>query len=163
MTEMPVYATGLLVTAILCALSWWKVRDGAIVRSMVTVAGIWVAGASYVAETGIYDPWQLSIALDVMAATIILRHPAGVYQALLGVLFILQIAMHIGYAGAKWQGGGNPYLYYDAVTYAAWVQLLVLSGWASERLSENWLRRVWRRGAPPPRRAHNHHRVEGEE
>lgn len=163
MTELPAYAAGLLITAILCALSWWKTRDGALVRSFVAVAGIWVAGASYVAETGIYDPWPLSVVLDVMAAMIILRHPAGMFQAFLGVLFILQIAMHIGYAAAKYQGGGDIYTYYDALTYAAWVQLLVLSGWASERLVKNWLRRVWRRVAPHPRRAHNHHRVEGEE
>ena len=157
MTELPAYAMGLLLTAVLCVLAWWKVRDGALLRSFAAVAVIWAAGAAYVSETRIYDPWPLSMALDIMAAMIILRHPAGLFQALLGVLFMLQIAMHIGYAAAKGNGSADIYLYYDALTYAGWVQLMVLSGWASGRLGKDRIDRAWRRVAPTSGRTHHQH------
>ena len=157
MTDLSAYAAGLLLTALLCVYASCKRHDGALIRSLIAVAGIWVAGASYVAETRIYDPWQLSIALDAMAAAIILRYPAGLFQALLGVLFMLQIAMHVGYGAAKFQGGADEYAYYDSLTYAAWLQLLVLSGWACGRLGQARIRAAWRRCASDFDRAGHKH------
>lgn len=100
------------------------------------VAGVvlanWCAGTVFIWQTRNFDPWEFNLFIDSLAMMVVLWHPAGKAQVLLGLLYIGQICLHIVYGSRELLSYPNDILfYYNALTVIAWAQLLVLGGWAS--------------------------------
>lgn len=92
----------------------------------------WTAmfGASLLAIGALYLPVsQIAayIAIDLIAGAIVLRHPAGVAQKAIGLLFVMMVLFHIGFklAGNPWNMGG----YLNAQLVVGWLQLACLFAW----------------------------------
>lgn len=117
-------------------------------RTIYTVAANYALAFGYTWITRDPDPWPWFMALDFIAALIILIRPAGIAQGLVGVIYVFMMATHTGYAinGSK----ADPFVYWWLLTVFAFVQLLLIGGWA---LHERGYRlpdlRWWRRGPYP--------------
>lgn len=85
--------------------------------TQATVLATWMGWLAYPS----YSPWALFIATDTAAAFIILRHPAKIWQAFIGVCFVVQIALHAGYGFRYLENG---YDYEIAVQHWVYVQVL---------------------------------------
>lgn len=105
------------------------------VRTIIAVAGNCLLANGYTALTRDTDPWAYFMALDLITATVILYQPAGRPQAIIGTLYLVQIAMHTAYgiAGLK----GDPIVYWWMLTVTGFLQLLFCGGW--------WIRDRWGR------------------
>lgn len=124
------YGLGLSI-AVAFALTTGFVRgDDRIIRAIMVLLLNWVAGMVFVSLTGWTDCWPFNIIIDASASVVILWRPAGKMQALLGVSYCVQIAMHGGYGAAKIAGIADPWKYYNALTAVAWIQLLMIGGWS---------------------------------
>lgn len=67
------------------------------------------------------------IGIDALACTIITWHPAGKWQAVVGLSYVLQIGVHIG----RIFSGDNAdiYRYFWGLSLLAILQLLLIGGW----------------------------------
>jgi len=91
----------------------------------------WVVLSAAIWATKIYDPWYFSFALDFLCGAILLAHPAGRAQAMLGASFITQMIMHLAYGSLLLTGRSANYeIYYNMLTIVAWVQLAIVWGYA---------------------------------
>ncbi len=93
--------------------------------------------AAYAVQYLLAQPWALAypapewsavmISVDFVAATLILLHPAGKMQALIGLTFVPQIGFHFG----RVLNGGNADidLYWWGLSILGIMQLLLLAGW----------------------------------
>lgn len=93
------------------------------------------------------ENWALAMmAVDGLAATVILFHPAGKAQSLIGLTYLLQIGVH---AGRLMNGDqADFWLYWLSLSILAFLQLLILGGWwINERAP--WGRAVRRGGTLP--------------
>jgi len=164
MLSLDAYRIGLLATLALVLLAWriergrWgRINDlvsDAIYepfpRSMLAITGNWLLGLGFIALTGWTDCWLYNIVIDTAAAIAILWRPAGRAQAMLGVSYCVQIAMHTGYGAALLRyGSAEKFIYYDRLTTVAWAQLLIMGGWAIGTGVVAGYRR-WRRAALRP-------------
>lgn len=132
MTELPAYLTGLVVTALIALLTagFHRHERAQVVRVAFAIIAVWAIGTVYVYGTGNYTPWKFSIMLDIAAAAVIMVRPASRAQALIGMLYFLQIAGHVAYGGRITFGyDASPVYYYDALTIVAWAQLFALGAW----------------------------------
>lgn len=129
MSSVVSYALGLSIASLCALLTAFAREDGRIIRVMGVILLNWVAGMVFVGMTGWTDCWSFNIIIDASASVAILWRPAGRMQALLGVSYCVQIAMHGGYGAAEIMGVADPWKYYDALTAVAWVQLLIIGGW----------------------------------
>lgn len=71
--------------------------------------------------------WAIAmIVIDTLACIAITWHPAGKWQSLIGLSYILQIGVHIGRIAAQ-----NPDIvsYWWGLSILAFVQLLLIGGW----------------------------------
>lgn len=123
------YGVGLSIVTAFALTTGFARDDGRIVRAIMVLLLNWVAGMIFVSLTGWTDCWPFNIAIDTSASVAVLWRPAGRMQALLGVSYCVQIAMHGGYGAAKIMGIADPWKYYDALTAVAWIQLLLVGGW----------------------------------
>lgn len=124
------YALGLVVACAATGLTVRRIYSWQLLRSMAAVALNWLVGTAFAMTTGITDGWWFNIGLDALTAVVILYHPAGRWQAALGVSYCFQLLMHIGYgARVVFASGADAMSYYDWLTGIAWIQLLILGGW----------------------------------
>lgn len=150
MLHMTPYLTGLVAVAVFAAMTARVTDNTALARSMAAVMFNWLAGIAYNSLTGIVDGWQFNIMIDSITATVILFRPAGKWQALLGVSYCVQIAMHGGYGALSISGTPNPHKYYMALTSVAWLQLLLVGGWCGGVCGGHFIHyRLRHRGAAP--------------
>ncbi len=128
------YLGGLAAMLIAVSLTYTRTPDTQLARSAVAIVGNWIAGFSFIALTGWYDCWPFNILLDTATAVLILWHPAGRWQSMLGVSYCLQICFHAGYGlnalDLFGQGSSaDTWKYYNALTLVAWFQLMIVGGW----------------------------------
>jgi len=97
------------------------------IRTAMAILANWIINSGFVLATGIYDPWWFFLATDALTAWVILYHPAGKAQALIGYTYIAQILMHCVYAVSN--SVLAEYAYWQILTAIAFVQLLLLGGW----------------------------------
>lgn len=96
-------------------------------RAMFTVAANYAAAFCYTWVSKDPTPWPLFMALDFVSAAIILIKPAGRAQALVGLIYLMQISIHTGYAIALPNADGV--VYWWLLTALAFLQLAVIGGW----------------------------------
>jgi hypothetical protein len=75
--------------------------------------------------SGSYTPWQAFLIIDVITAYIVLAHPAGRTQALIGAIYVAQIIAHVAFGAAKAASCGG--LYMDLLAFGGVCQLLILA------------------------------------
>lgn len=123
------YGIGLSAATLFALTTGFVHDESRIIRAMLVILFNWLLGMMFISATGWTDCWPFNIAIDASASVAILWRPAGRMQALLGVSYCVQIAMHGGYGAAKIMGTADPWKYYDALTAVAWIQLLLIGGW----------------------------------
>lgn len=132
----PSYTIGLILVGAFALATGAVLWREQLLRSCAAVVANWMIGTAFITLTGWTDCWGFNIILDAATATLVLWHPASRMQALIGVSYCVQIAMHIGYGTAKIDlfvigARADPWKYYDALTAIAWIQLALLGGWGS--------------------------------
>lgn len=98
---------------------------------------IWTIVAVYALEMiAAYWLWPgpiwatLMVAVDAMACVVITIHPAGRWQAMTGLSYILQIGGHVGYvARVLNDGSADINLYWWGLTVLGFLQLALVGGW----------------------------------
>lgn len=156
MTDLPAFATGLLITTLLVAFTSWRRADqrNQLLRTMAAVALNWIVGLIYVQNTGNLTPWHYNIFIDALAAAGVMWHPAGKVQGYIGLFYFFQIAAHIAYGIRDVLGiPTDAIFYYDAITYIAWAQLIALGAWCGGIWIASSVHRPW------PRIYARHHRA----
>jgi hypothetical protein len=103
---------------------------GAIARCAAIIILNWVAGYEFNELFGTFTPWVWTTMIDTIAAAVILWHPAGRWQAVIGATYVLQIACHSAFAAWSW----GAHSYWLTLTAIAWVQLMILGTWGCERV-----------------------------
>ena len=146
------YVYGLICTsAISCAVTFFcQSARGQIMRTIGAIVACWIVGYTYIHNTQNWDPWAFNILLDGITALAIMWRPAGNAQGYIGILYCIQIAMHIGYGIRDWLGmPTDRWAYYDGLTFIAWCQLLVLAVWAGglggKRILDRYRPRLFKR------------------
>lgn len=137
------YGFGLAGAMVAASLTVTAFPNWQLARAALVVFANWVVGTVFALSTDITDGWWFSIAIDAVAAGVILYRFSNQWQVALGLTYCLQIAMHLAYglliAAQAWP-------YYSALTAIAWLQLLLVAGWSGDI----WLRRP---SAEPVKRA----------
>ena len=97
----------------------------ALQRTALALSANWVCVLVAQQATGTLAPWPLFILADAVAAAGVLTHPASKPQAVIGVIYILQITFHIAYAlvGA----GPATALYLNMLSVGGWLQIATLA------------------------------------
>jgi hypothetical protein len=114
-------------------------------RTVLVIAANWVLGWGYNEAFGTFTPWVWSTFIDTCAAFVILRHPAGNAQRLIGATYATQIALHGAYGVATLRGmAPDAILYWTWLTVIAWSQLAMVWLWGlwggGKRLYRGWFR-----------------------
>lgn len=104
-----------------------NVRHGPMLRTALTFVGVYLFQLAYSYTIGAPGQEMAFIVADAVAAAIILLRPSGRAQALIGLTYLLQMAMHA--AKALLGTASDPVVYWWFVTAAAFLQLLLLGGW----------------------------------
>ena len=74
------------------------------------------------------------MAIDAIAAAVIMARPAGLAQRLIGALFVLMLMFDLGfYLSAQ----SDPALFYAVLTGIGWVQWLILGAWTGHDFWRN--------------------------
>lgn len=125
------FLAGLFVFGALYALAR-ATRNDDIVLSAIVLGCVWAVWAGFIYATKIYEPWQLGIALDALAALVLLvPHQATRPRIFLASLYWTQIAVHTSYGWVKTVKGIEPHdLYGDVIDGIAILQILFVGGWA---------------------------------
>jgi len=131
-----------IACAIMCALAWMS-RDRFAVMGACIVAGNWMAWTGFIQATGIYEPWHFGIAIDTIAAGLLLYQPSSRPKSILAGLFVVQIAMHVAYGMAEMTTPTPDNLaYYTNLSLVGWLQLFAVGVWAGGdiggRVLHNW-------------------------
>jgi NhaP-type Na+/H+ and K+/H+ antiporter len=128
------YGFGLAGAMVAASLTVTAFPNWQLARAALVVFANWVVGTIFALSTDITDGWWFSIAIDAVAAGVILYRFSNQWQVALGLTYCLQIAMHLAY-GLLISAQAWPY--YSALTAIAWLQLLLVAGWSGDI----WLRR----------------------
>lgn len=132
MTELWFYLSALVVTVMLTAYTAHRhpKRREPLLRTGGTILAVWLLGVAYVNLVQDFTPWKFNLPADACAAFLIMRRPAERIQGYIGLTFCIQVTFHIGYGIRELMGApSDAVLYYDALTYLALLQLLLLGGW----------------------------------
>lgn len=137
MTDLPflLYGFGLTAAMVAASLTVTAWPNWQLARAALVVFANWVAGTVFALASGITDGWWFSLAIDTLAAGVVLYRLSNQWQVALGLTYCLQIAMHLAYGLLV--SASDPWPYYSALTAIAWLQLLLIIGWSAD----TWLRR----------------------
>lgn len=94
-----------------------------------------VMGAS-AATYFVHDPVGY-MAIDAIAAAIVMARPAGLPQRAIGALFTLMVLFDLGFYLSPHADWG---LFVSALSIVGWVQWLILAGWAGHDAWGHYLR-----------------------
>lgn len=101
-------------------------------RTILTIAGVYILQLFVLAPL-LWPHWSWSLAvagLDALACVIVTWKPAGKWQSVIGLSFLLQIGIHAGRLIAEINtGGSNMDSYFWGLSGLAFLQLLLLGGW----------------------------------
>lgn len=114
-----------LTVATLAAVAW---GGPGLKRTGFAMLCNWTACMIVVAWTGSLTPWALFMLFDAAAACVVLRHPSSRPQAIIGAIYLFQMAFHVAYAvvGSGLAAG----LYLDLLALGGWLQIGTLFGGA---------------------------------
>jgi hypothetical protein len=112
------FAIGLLVGV---ALSHWR-RCPLLLRSAYVLSLNRIACGIAVVSTGDYAPVGWFAVIDIASAYVLLLHPAGRTQAIIGFVYIMQVALH----AVQWPGGAGDYAYLSVLTVGGGLQIAFL-------------------------------------
>lgn len=113
-------------------ISLWT-DNGGMRRTVWTLLGCFAVGVVWRTVTVDSNwPWFFYAVTDAIAAWIIMRNPAGKWQGWIGLCFIIQMCVNIGYGGALLDQGYS----YEAALLAwkinslmGYIKLLLLGVW----------------------------------
>lgn len=132
------YFVALCVLAVLIL----PMRSEQMTRVYAALLCNWAANTSYVLYSGVYDPATWFAMTDMIAAAIILSHPAGRVQAAIGWIYMAQIITHAVYF---LRGGTEIDAYLTLLDQLGALQMILLGGWGIGRWGktarDNLLRR----------------------
>lgn len=80
------------------------------------------------------------IIIDSITGAIVLRHPSGWVQKLIGALFATMVMFHIGYLYAGNPGAAENYVWWN--TAIGWVQWAALAAWGAYDAARYVVRRA---------------------
>lgn len=103
-------------------------------RTGAVLAVNWTILTAFVIASDIHDPWWIFIPIDAASAAIVMHQPAGKQQSVVGSLYMAQIVAH-GVYGALKLGGESASAngYWQILSALAFVQLILVGGWAVGR------------------------------
>lgn len=131
------YGVGLAVAMVAASLTVTAFPDWQLARAALAVFANWLLGTLFAMASGVTDGWWFNILIDTGAAAVILHRMSSPWQALLGVTYCVQIAMHLAYSWLSVDGAADAMTYYAWLTRIAWAQLALLVIWSVE---------LWRNG-----------------
>lgn len=88
----------------------------------------WIGCTVAVLVLHTWTPWPMFILFDAAAARVVLAHPAGRPQAIIGAIYVFQIVFHAVYALVGSSAAALPYL--DMLAFGGWLQVGTLAGGA---------------------------------
>jgi hypothetical protein len=107
----------------------------------------WVALSAASAAAWLVNDVIAFIAIDAIAAALIVARPAGLPQKLIGALFVCMVLFDLGFYLSPQADAG---LFFSVLTVIGWFQWAVLAGWTGHdawRRYSDWTGSVDR---PPP-------------
>lgn len=131
-------------------------RDRMMLRTCMTMLGCSIAGILWrtMIAPDVQWPWLTYAMIDAVGAYIVIRHPACRWQGWIGLCFLIQFAMNIGYGAAILDQGYS----YDAAVLAwenaghiANLKLLLLGAWGGLSFADLIARRSRLLSASAPR------------
>lgn len=138
---MPEYILGLVVVAVLSL----TLAHPPMTRTCLAIVGNWALNTGFVMLSGNPTAAWWFAAVDIAAAAVVLRHPAGRVQAAIGWVYVAQIIAHFVFIVRADEAAA--YDYWLLLTRLAWLQLLLLGGWAVGRWGKIARSRAVRRRA----------------
>lgn len=114
-------------------------------RTCLAIVGNWLLNTGFVLLSGNPTAAWWFAAVDIAAAAIVLRHPAGRVQAAIGWVYVAQIIAHFVFIVRADEAAA--YDYWLLLTRLAWLQLLLLGGWSIGRWGKIARSRAVRRRA----------------
>ncbi|MCW3836875.1 hypothetical protein ACFQ1E_11630 [Sphingomonas canadensis] len=106
--------------------------DVPLARGALVVFVNWVLGTVFALSTNITDGWWFNILIDLASAVALLRLGRGRWQVGLGLTYCIQLCGHLFYALTITRGQAAAWPYYSWLTAIAWLQLLLVAGWAAD-------------------------------
>jgi hypothetical protein len=97
-------------------------------RTGFAMLGNWAACMVAVAVSDSLTPWALFLLFDAATAVAVLRHPASRPQAIIGAIYLFQIAFHVAFALVG--NGLAASVYLDLLALGGWLQIGTLLGGA---------------------------------
>ncbi len=124
-------------------------------RTALVMFANWLAQLAYYLNTDDSTPIAFNLLIDTVSAAIILSRPSGRMQAVIGVTYVSQIALHTSYGIAKILWGysfGAAVLYWEILLWLGVLQLVLGGLWfgdgmARRFLGSGYLRRLLLRGS----------------
>jgi len=110
----------------------WRKGTPQMLRTILTIFANWIACEGYVLYTGDPTPWVWFAAVDTIACLIILRQPAGKWQAAIGAIYLGQVIVSFVFGARNILYGANPYTTYDywlMLTRLGWLHFICFAGW----------------------------------
>lgn len=101
--------------------------SGAMRRTIITVFGVMVAAWFLRGSWPSVEYSLAMIAVDSAALAVITWHPAGRWQSIIGLSYVLQVSVHIGRIASGENADINSF--YWGLSAIAILQLLLLWGW----------------------------------
>ncbi|MFD1104264.1 hypothetical protein [Sphingobium olei] len=141
------FAVAMAVVLVISAAS----RNSRLEREAAALGAIWAGLACFVAATEIYEPWHISMVVDLIAAAWLAgitwrgEHVnPGWRRPILSILFCVQVSMHAAYGlmemftrSTNWQR------YYDELSTVGWLQLALVGGWGVAEILWRAAVRAW--------------------
>lgn len=103
----------------------WKLGTTQLRRTAVALICAWLAAVVIAVTTGRYDMWLAFIVIDAVAAWVVLAHPSSRPQAIIGLIFVIQISTHLAYALVGSAVAQSMYL--DMLAAGGWLQIATLA------------------------------------
>lgn len=98
----------------------------------------WLALSGASAAAWLVNDVTAFIAIDAVAAAIVIARPSGLPQKLIGALFVCMVLFDLGFYLSPQADGA---LFVSVLTFIGWVQWLILGAWAGHDLMgryRNW-------------------------
>ena len=84
------------------------------------------------------------ILIDIAVGYVILAHPRGTAQMLLGSFSVIMVTFSCGALAAKMlHGTANPEFYWRAMMLFSWARLLILASWGASDVARRYLPDDW--------------------
>lgn len=114
-----------LAGAICLAVAW---GGPSLKRTGFAMLGNWVACMVAVLVLRDLTPWHMFLLFDAAAAIVVVKHPSSRPQAIIGAIYLFQMAFHVAFALVG--NGLAAGVYLDLLALGGWLQIGTLVGGA---------------------------------